>query len=239
MEKLNIYQKLVEVRKSIEGWEKDQKGFGYSYVSGSQVLGKIKNKMDELGIILETHIESYNWAIHKYINAKGKEVQDFVVDGSMLMVWVNSDSPEDRVEVQWHYAGQQDDVSKALGSGLTYCERYFMLKQFGVPTDYDDPDKKQPEAPLPKSQTVKPPTTVKPTSPPTTNQVPTTPATTPSTSPVLTSEDALNFIVETGANKGKKMQDLQDFQVKWLIGKTKNPQEELATNMVLKSREGE
>lgn len=212
---MNIYQKLVEVRKSIEGWDKDTKGYGYSYVSGSQVLGKIKNKMDELGIILETHIETFSHGIHEYVNAKGKSVKDFVVEGKMKMVWVNADSPEDKIEVPWHYAGQQDDISKAFGSGLTYTERYFMLKQFGVPTDYDDPDKKEPAAP----------TYQKPTEP-------------PKTLPQeMTLEQANEYIVETGANKNKKIADLQDFQVKWLAEKSKVPAEKQAAEIVVKSRE--
>ena len=222
---MNIYQKLVEVRKSIEGWDKDTKGYGYSYVSGSQVLGKIKSKMDELGIILETHIETFSHGIHEYVNAKGKSVKDFVVNGQMLMVWVNADDPEDKIEVPWHYAGQQDDISKAFGSGLTYTERYFMLKQFGVPTDYDDPDKKEPQAPI---------TPVKPTTP-------TTPPVKPSTPPPSnqgepkTDVEAKNYIVETGANKGKPVGDLQDFQLKWLIEKSKNPSEKKAAEIVFKS----
>ena len=36
--------------------------------------------------------------------------------------------------------GQQADGSQALGSGLTYANRYFLLKYFNVATSEDDPD---------------------------------------------------------------------------------------------------
>ena len=58
----------------------------------------------------------------------------------MKYVWVNAENPEERIEIPWQTMGQQDDISKAFGSGLTYSERYFLLKFFGVPTDDDDTD---------------------------------------------------------------------------------------------------
>jgi len=128
---LNIYQKLVEVRKSIDGFKKDATGYGYKYVSGTQVLTSIKTKMDELGIILEPHL------IHPIAE---KSDRGYIVNSEMKMVWVNADKPEDRFEVGWYMTGEQKDPSQAFGSGLTYSERYFLLKFFSVPTDEDDPD---------------------------------------------------------------------------------------------------
>lgn len=138
---MNIYQKIVEIRKSIDGFSKDGKGHNYKYVTGSQVLCKIKTKMDELGVVLEQHLLNQQHHTHTY-KTKYNEITDFVVTGEMKMVWVNADDPLDKAEVSWQMAGQQDDISKAIGSGLTYAERYFILKYFGIPTDEDDPDAK-------------------------------------------------------------------------------------------------
>jgi hypothetical protein len=149
---MNIYQKIVEIRKSIDVFEKDAKGHNYKYVSGAQVLGKIKSKMDELGVVLEPHLLNQSHHLHTY-KTKYSEITDFVVTGDMKMIWINADEPTDKIEIAWQMAGQQDDISKALGSGLTYSERYFLLKYFGVPTDEDDPDaKKKQETPKPKKQ---------------------------------------------------------------------------------------
>lgn len=140
-DKLNIYQKLVEIRKNIHGLDKDSRSFGYEYVSGTQILRKIKGKMDELGVVLEPHVLDQTHETYDYI-AKGKEKTDFIVTGKMNYVWVNADKPEEKVVIPWEYMGQQDDISKAFGSGLTYSERYFLMKYFGIPTDGDDPDAK-------------------------------------------------------------------------------------------------
>ncbi|WP_346207648.1 ERF family protein [Caldifermentibacillus hisashii] len=143
--KLNLYQKLVEIRKSIDFFTKDTKGFGYNYVSGSQVLKKIKTKMDELQVLLipivinQTH-ETFDYKTWDKQEKREKEKTDFIVTADMKYIWVNAESPEERLEVPWQTMGQQDDISKAFGSGLTYSERYFLLKFFGIPTDEEDPD---------------------------------------------------------------------------------------------------
>jgi hypothetical protein len=144
---LNIYQKLVEIRKSIDVFTKDTEGFGYKYVSGSQVLHKIKAKMDELGVLLIPRIndqshKTFDYTVWDKQAKQEKSKTDFIVFGSMTYTWVNAENPEDRIEIPFQYMGQQDDISKAFGSALTYSERYFLLKFFGVPTDEDDPDAK-------------------------------------------------------------------------------------------------
>lgn len=143
MTKLNLQQKLVEIRKTIDSFSKDTKGFNYSYVSGSQVLGKIKEKMDELQVILFPKMGDLNDTTYDYVNFKGENKTDFVIKGSMEYVWMDAEEPTNTISIPWMIYGQQDDISKAFGSGLTYSERYFLLKFFGVPTDDDDPDTRQ------------------------------------------------------------------------------------------------
>ena len=146
---MNIHQKLIEVRKTIKGFNKDTKGFNYSYVSGNQILRAIKNKMDELGILLipEVDYDTLSWCKHEYTNIKGQDKLDFIIQGKMIYKWINADNPaEDYINVPWLMVGQQsDDISKAVGTALTYNERYFLLKFFNCPTDEDDPDNKQGE----------------------------------------------------------------------------------------------
>ncbi|MEN3133812.1 ERF family protein [Bacillus albus] len=136
----NLWQKLVAIRKGIDVFEKDGKGYGYDYVTGSQILNKIKKKMDELGVILSPRMGIHKTWIHEYTNKRGKVVKDFVIENEGSYVWINADNPEEREEIPWKFFGQQNDVSQAFGSGLTYSERYFLLKFFGIPTDEDDAD---------------------------------------------------------------------------------------------------
>lgn len=137
---MNLHQKLIEIRKEVIGFTKDTKSYGYTYVSGSQAIAKIRTKMDELGVMLIPSIGSTETSTYDYKNSKGEDKTDFIVEGNMTYTWFNADDPEDRIEVPWKIYGAQDDISKAFGSGLTYSERYFILKFFQAPTDNDDPD---------------------------------------------------------------------------------------------------
>lgn len=140
---LNLWQKIVQVRMVAEGFSKDGKSYGYSYVTGNQVLGKIKDKMNELNLLLFPSTKVGEHHTHAYKTNKGKDALDFVVKGEMSYTWINGDNPTERETVTWAYYGQQDEISKAYGSGLTYSERYYLLKSLGLPTDEDDPDAKQ------------------------------------------------------------------------------------------------
>lgn len=138
---MNLHQKIVEIRKSIGSLNKDKKGFNFSYVTGDQILGKIKDKMNELGVILQPSTKPGEWQKHEYKNKHGKDKIDFIVWGEGSYTWINADEPSDREVIQFAYYGQQgDDLSQAYGTALTYTERYFLLKYFGIPTDGDDPD---------------------------------------------------------------------------------------------------
>ncbi len=137
---MNLYQKLIEIRKDVINFNKDAKGYGFTYVSGSQAIAKIRTKMDELGVLLIPSIGGIESSTYDYKNAKGDDKTDFIVKGDMKYTWVNADEPDEKIEVPWKVYGAQDDISKAFGSGLTYSERYFILKFFQAPTDSDDPD---------------------------------------------------------------------------------------------------
>ena len=137
---MNLHEKLVEIRKEVINFSKDTEGYGYKYVSGSQAIAKIRNKMDELGILLVPTVGDAITSTYDYVNSKGKECTDHIVSGDMSYTWINAEKPEETLTVPWKLYGTQDDISKAFGSGLTYSERYFILKFFQAPTDDADPD---------------------------------------------------------------------------------------------------
>ena len=143
---MNLYQKINEVKKVVKTLSKDAETSGdraYSYVSGSQILSMIKSKMEEIGLLfLPVKTESSGWTTFDYTLASGKSKTDFIVEGKMSYEWINVDEPNERQRVDFDYYGQQNDISKAFGSALTYSERYLLLKSLGAPTDEDDPDKK-------------------------------------------------------------------------------------------------
>lgn len=147
-QELNLFQKIADVKANIDGFTKDAKSYNYSYVSGSQVLHRIRSKMIENNLLLvpKTSEENYKQIDVTRFNKKaGREIttSEFIVEMKLTYVWINADKPEEQFEVTFYAVGQQDDVSKAHGTALTYAERYFLMKFFNIPTDEDDADAKE------------------------------------------------------------------------------------------------
>ena len=132
---MNIYEKLVEVRKSVPYLQKGEKGFQFNYVSSSQVLGNLKNKMDELGLLLMPSVTSKE--VSEHLTAKGGK--EYFTELLMEFIWINAEKPEEQIKCNWYGQGL-DSGEKGVGKACTYAEKYFMLKFFNVPTDKDDPD---------------------------------------------------------------------------------------------------
>lgn len=142
-EELNLYQKIADVKANIDGFTKDTKGYNFSYVSGSQILHRIRTKMIEHNLLLVPSTTNEKWTTHTYKNRKGNEVVDFVVEMDLNYKWINADKPEELLDISYHAFGQQSDISQAHGTALTYAERYFLMKFFNIPTDEDDADAKE------------------------------------------------------------------------------------------------
>nr|DAL43007.1 MAG TPA_asm: ERF superfamily protein [Caudoviricetes sp.] len=140
---LNLFQKIAEVKANIDGFTKDTKGYNFSYVSGSQILHRIRKKMIEHNLLLVPSTSNENWTTHTFKNKRGQEVTEFIVEMDLNYTWINADKPEEKFEVSYHAYGQQSDISQAHGTALTYAERYFLMKFFNIPTDEDDADAKE------------------------------------------------------------------------------------------------
>lgn len=144
-ENLNLYQKLAKIRKSLEVIKKDKAGYGYTYVSEAEILSKLSVQLDKMNLLLIPEIVPETTTTHLWDMEQTKKGEiehkcEVVIDGTMNFTWINTDNPEERLVVPWHFAGQQSDASQAFGSGLTYCTRYFLLKFFNIATVEDDPD---------------------------------------------------------------------------------------------------
>ena len=142
---MNLYQKLIEVRKVVPYLQKENKGEQYQYVSSSQVLGNIKAKLDELEVLLIPAVKGHtvNVSSIEFLNEKGtatKRTNTYFTELDMLMTWVNAEKPDEKIECTWYGQGVDIAGEKGVGKALTYAEKYFMLKFFNIPTDKDDPD---------------------------------------------------------------------------------------------------
>lgn len=147
---LNIYQKLAKIRKPVEVLKKDSKAYNYNYVKEEVILAKITGLMEKFGVSLIPSIVPQTTVVTPYhyvqtkVTAKGEvyenHINEILVKFDMEWHWVNNENPTERIIVPWAAVGQQDDASQALGSGLSYSSRYFLLKYFNVATSDDDPD---------------------------------------------------------------------------------------------------
>ncbi len=135
---MNIYQKLIEVRKSCEYLKKDNKGYQFNFVSSSQTLGTLRKAMDDNALLLVPSVDSYE--IRDHTTSKG--AHEYFTALKMTFTWINAEKPEEKIECQWTGQGL-DNGEKGVGKALTYAEKYFLLKFFNIATDKDDPDSKQ------------------------------------------------------------------------------------------------
>lgn len=141
-EKMTLDQKLMELKKIVSIMQKDSEGHGYNYVSEESILLALNAKMIELGLKLTPKFKAgtlYSEVVN-YQNAKGQPKTDVLVRSEIQFIWKDIETGETEV-IDWALLGQQADGSQALGSGLTYANRYFLLKYFNVATSNDDPDK--------------------------------------------------------------------------------------------------
>lgn len=140
--KNNLDYKLMELKKLVSIMQKDAEGHGYKYVTEESILLAINDKMIELGIKLTPVFKNgslYSEVVN-YQNSKGHSKTDVMVRSEMQFIWKDIETGEKEI-IDWAMLGQQADASQALGSGLTYANRYFLLKYFNVATSNDDPDK--------------------------------------------------------------------------------------------------
>lgn len=151
MTELNIYQKLVEVRKAVPYLRKEAQGKQYNYTGSSQVLASVRAKMDELGLLLIPSVinKELSESIIETFDSEGhvtKRTTTYFTELIMTMTWVNAEKPEETIECHWYGQGVDIAGEKGVGKALTYAEKYFILKQFNIATDKDDPDAFQEKA---------------------------------------------------------------------------------------------
>lgn len=133
---LNIYQKLIEVRKQALYIKKDESGYNFKYATGADLLAILRPKMDEMGLLLVPNMEAFELVPIK--RAKGETEALKVV---ISYTWINADKPDEKITTSYTYFEDKMSGCQGIGSLQTYAERYFLFKFFQVATDKDDPEK--------------------------------------------------------------------------------------------------
>lgn len=141
MENVKLLGKLLELQQSVRGLLPDSTGGtgNYRYVSGAKLLGVVRPKMDELGLLLKSEIlEVVNTRTDYTVGRDARPKAEMHTCLRMRFTWIDTESGE-REECEWAANGQ-NDWDKGAGSAMTYGERYFLMKFFHIPTDEDDVD---------------------------------------------------------------------------------------------------
>jgi hypothetical protein len=133
-ERIRLLKKLAEIRNSVDYLQKVNKGDQFRFVSSSQAISSIRQKMTELGILLLPQIDNERTGL-TYLK---DEKQSIITEIYYSYVWVDVETGHS-ITVPW-YAQGVDYHEKGVGKALTYGEKYFILKFFQIPTDKDDPD---------------------------------------------------------------------------------------------------
>ena len=130
---MNLHQKLVQIRKEVKYVQKDAKGHNFNYATGADLICEIRPKMDELNVILQPNMESFELVEVK--KAGGTAVVPKI---TISHTWIDADNPSDRFSTQATYFEDRMTGCQSIGSMMTYAERYFLYKFFQIATGADD-----------------------------------------------------------------------------------------------------
>lgn len=147
-ESLNIYQKMLKATEKINKVGKNlkvdiSKDRSYKAVSEADVLEAVKPIEIELGIysypfsrkIIDTNILT---TVKEY-NGNKTESNQLFLRIETIYRFINVYNPEEYVDITT-YGDGLDSGDKATGKGMTYSDKYALLKAYKIETG-DDPDK--------------------------------------------------------------------------------------------------
>lgn len=137
-----LHDKLASIRDNMNYLQKTEKGQNGTYVSGAVLLDKIRKEMQANRLSLTPQIPNYN--VREVVLPASEHIKKhaitYVAEFPVIFEWRDLDSGE-ILSISWFAAGKSNsDPAMAVGSALTYCERYFLTKFFQIPTDELDPD---------------------------------------------------------------------------------------------------
>lgn len=153
---LNLHQKLLKIADAAGILQKTKAGYNYRYVPEEEIQAKVTAGMQKYGVMLYHSIVPGTLKVQphtyqKYDKKEKKEitVNEFIVQAESIYKWVNTENPDEFIEVPWILVGQMEDAAQAFGAAETYCNRYFLMKSLQLATSEADPDEyrsKQKEA---------------------------------------------------------------------------------------------
>lgn len=144
---MTLHQKILKIADMAGVLQKSKSGYSYKYVPEEDIQAKVTAGLQKYGIMLYNSITPGTLKVMPITYEKydtklkiNKPVNEVIVFADMTYTWVNADNPEERVETTWAFVGQMEDAAMAMGAGLTYANRYYLMKQLQLATTESDPD---------------------------------------------------------------------------------------------------
>ena len=139
---MNLLEKLLKIRQEIGYVQKTVSGQQGMYVDSAVLLKTIRDKMDELKVVLIPEVlHGAKMECIDFPSKNNPSAKAFVFTGDMNFIWIDGEDSTITLTIPWFLTGKNaQDPAMAYGSALTYTERYFILKFFQIPTAKDDPD---------------------------------------------------------------------------------------------------
>lgn len=144
---MTLHQKILKIADMAGVLQKSKSGFSYKYVPEEDIQAKVTAGLQKYGIMLYNsivpgtlNVMPISYEKYDAKNKVNKPVNEVIVSADMTYTWVNADNPDERVETTWAFVGQMEDAAQAMGAGLTYANRYYLMKQLQLATTESDPD---------------------------------------------------------------------------------------------------
>lgn len=150
-EKLNVYQRINEVRKSVDYAKKDKSVEGYKAVTHDQITALTREHLVAQGIVIVPTLISQKSELTGTQTSRGTP---FIrMEAVYRFDVVNVDDPSDKFfgEVVAHALDHGD---KAPGKVLSYAKKMFVLKLIEIESGDEDEDRPEQHKPKPAAKSV-------------------------------------------------------------------------------------
>lgn len=145
---LTLHEKLLRIADMAGVLQKSKSGYSYKYVPEEDIQAKVTAGLQKYGVMLYCSITPGTLKVspisyEKYdVKIKGlKPINEVIVSADMTYTWVDTANPDEKpIETTWAFVGQMEDAAQAMGAGLTYANRYYLMKQLQLATTESDPD---------------------------------------------------------------------------------------------------
>lgn len=144
-EKLNLLQRINEVRKAIDYIQKDKSvstgGGSYRAVTHDAVTGMVRQHMVKHGVIVFPFLIESTMVQPFQIEGE-KTNKQFRYEATYDFTFYNMDDADDKLVVRIQ-AHAMDNADKAPGKALSYAAKYALLKVFSLESGEDEESRYQ------------------------------------------------------------------------------------------------